>query len=154
MHIIYVDADACPVKDEVYKVAARYQWDVLVVANQYIQVPRSPRISAVMVAQGEDVADDYIAERCGVGDIVVTSDIPLAARSLEQKARVVGPKGKEFTSDNIGNALSGRDLSQQLREMGVMTGGPAPMDKKARSRFLSKLDELVHAAKRDVKLKR
>ena len=154
MQTIYVDADACPVKAEVYKVAARYRWQVLVVANQYVQTPPSPRITAVVVEQGEDAADDYIAGRCGRGDIVVTADIPLASRALQAGARAVGPKGNEFTSDNIGSALSGRELSQQLREMGMMTGGPAPMDKRARSQFLRKLDQLIHAAKRDGLLRR
>lgn len=150
MKTIYIDADACPVKDEVYKVASRYRWQVLVVANQYINTPASPRILSVVVDKGEDVADDYIAERAELGDIVVTADILLASRCLQRGARVVGPKGRTFTADNIGDSLSGRELSQQLREMGVATGGPKPMDKRARSQFLSKLDQLVNAVVREV----
>ena len=148
MRTIYIDADGCAVKDEVYKVAKRYRWRVMLVANQPIQTPSQPLVFSVMVSQGADVADDYIVERAGPGDIVVTADIPLAARALEKQARVLGPKGREFTPDSIGEALASRALSQQLREMGVMTGGPAPMAKADRSRFLGKLDELINAIQR------
>jgi uncharacterized protein YaiI (UPF0178 family) len=142
---IYIDADACSVKKETYKVAVRYGWAVRVVANQYIQTPRSKLIVCITVGQGDDVADDWIAERSGPGDVVVTNDIPLAARCLESGARVLGQKGREFTTESIGGALAGRELSQNLREMGVMTGGPKPMAGDDRARFLVKLDEVLVA---------
>jgi uncharacterized protein YaiI (UPF0178 family) len=146
---IYIDADGCPVKGETYKVAKRYQLAVRVVANRHVQVPLSPLIETVVVGQGFDEADNWIVEHATVGDIVITADIPLAARCLEKGARVLGTKGKPFTEDSIGDAVASRELSQQLREMGVFTGGPAPMGKKDRSRFLSKLDEMVNAIRRD-----
>ena len=143
MGTIYIDADACSVKAEAYKVGVRYNWPVRVVANQYIQTPRTPLIVCIMVGKGEDVADDWIADKSAPGDVVITNDIPLASRCLDQGARVLGQKGREFTPESIGDALAGRELSQNLREMGVMTGGPRPMEQKDRSRFLGKLDELV-----------
>ncbi len=146
---IYIDGDACPVKRETYKVAGRYQLAVRVVANSYIQVPDSPLILSIAVGKDLDAADDWIAERAEAGDIVITADIPLAARCLEKGARVLGPKGKPFTSDCIGDAVASRELSQHLRESGINTGGPAPMGKRDRSRFLAKLDELVNAIRRD-----
>ena len=146
---IYIDADGCPVKDETYRVARRYQLAVRVVANHRVQVPPSPLIEAVVVGRGLDEADDWIVEHATVGDIVITADIPLAARCLEKGARVLGTKGKPFTENSIGDAVASRELSRQLREMGVHTGGPAPMGKKDRSRFLSRLDELVNAIRRD-----
>lgn len=146
---IYIDADGCPVKDETYKVARRYQLAVRVVANRQTQVPSSPLIEAVVVGKGFDEADDWIVEQAGVGDIVITADIPLAARCLQKGARVLGPKGKPFTDDSIGDAVASRELSRHLREMGVHTDGPAPMAKKDRSRFLAKLDELVNAIRRE-----
>ena len=145
MGTIFIDADACAVKKEIYKVATRHGWPVRVVANQYIQTPRSRTILCITVGQGEDVADDWIAERSGPGDVVITSDIPLAARCLEKGSRVLGQKGSEFTSDSIGGALAGRELSQNLREMGVMTGGPPPMTPRDRSQFLGKLDQILVA---------
>jgi uncharacterized protein YaiI (UPF0178 family) len=147
---IYIDADGCPVKDETYKVAGRYQLAVRVVANRHTQVPSSPLIEAVVVGKGFDEADDWIVEQASVSDIVITADILLAARCLQKGARVLGPKGKPFTEDSIGGAVASRELSQHLREMGVHTGGPAPMAKKDRSRFLAKLDELVNAIRREV----
>lgn len=147
--IIYVDADGCPVKDETYRVAKRYGIPVRVVANQPIRIPLDPQIQLVLVGRDFDAADDWIAGEAGKGDIVVTADIPLAARCLESGARVLGTKGREFTEDGIGDALASRELSDQLRQMGVMTGGPAPMDKKARSRFLSRLDEIINAIRRE-----
>jgi hypothetical protein len=146
---IYIDADACPVKEEVYKVARRYGIKVFVVSNSPIRVPREELIELVEVKGGFDVADDWIAERAGAGDIAVTSDIPLADRCLRRGARVIGPKGLEFTEDAIGNALATRALLDMLRQSGEFGGGPSPFAKADRSRFLSKLDELVHAARRD-----
>lgn len=146
---IYIDADGCPVKQETYKVAQRYQLSVRVVANRPLQTPPSPLVQAVIVGDGFDEADDWIVEHAGVGDIVVTADILLAARCLEGGARALGPKGRPFTEDSIGDAVASRALSQHLRESGINTGGPAPMGKRDRSRFLSKLDELVNAIRRD-----
>ena len=146
---IYIDADACPVKDETYRVAGRYQLPVRVVANSHMRVPDSPLIGVMVVGNEMDAADDWIVENAGVGDIVITADILLAARCLGNGARVLGPKGKPFTEDCIGDAVASRELSQHLRESGLITGGPAPMAKKDRSRFLSKLDEMVNAIRRD-----
>lgn len=148
MRTIYVDADACPVKGEVYKVGRRYRWRIFVVANQPIQTPSVPGIFTIQVSQGADVADDYIADKASPGDIVVTADIPLAARALDKGARVLGVRGREFTPDRIGEALAGRELSQHLRETGVMTGGAPPMSQRDRSRFLGKLDGLIQAIQR------
>ena len=149
MGTIYIDADACSVKKEIYKVAARYEWPVRVVANHYIQTPRTRLIVCIMVGKGADVADDWIADRATRGDVVITSDIPLAARCLESGARVLGQKGREFTTESIGDALASRELSQNLREMGVATGGPKPMEGQDRSRFAGKLDEILVALDRD-----
>lgn len=146
---VYVDADACPVKDEVYRVARRYALKVFVVANASMRVPADELIELIVVKGGFDAADDWIAERAAKGDIVVTADIPLAGRCLESGARVLGPKGSEFTEDSIGDALATRGLLDMLRQSGAITGGPAPFAKADRSRFLAKLDELVHAARRD-----
>ncbi len=149
MGTIYIDADACSVKAETYKVARRYRWPVRVVANQWLQTPESPLIECIVVEQGADVADDWIAENAGPGDVVVTNDIPLAARCLQMGARVVGQKGKEFTEDSIGSALAGRELSQNLRELGVAAGGPRPTEGKDHSRFLGKLDQILVALNRE-----
>ncbi|TNF33536.1 MAG: YaiI/YqxD family protein [Deltaproteobacteria bacterium] len=149
MRTIYIDADGCPVKDEVYKVARRYGWRVFVVANTPIHTPSQPRLFTIQVGDGPDVADDYIAERAGAGDIVVSTDIPLAARVLPHGARVVTFKGHERTAADIGDALAGRELSQNLREAGVMTGGPAPMTARDRSRVLERLDLLVNTIARE-----
>ncbi len=148
MRTIYIDADACPVKGEVYKVGRRYRWRVFVVSNQAIHTPSIPGVFTIQVSQGADVADDYIAEKAGPGDIVITADIPLAARALDKGARVLGTRGREFTPEGIGEALAGRELSQHLRETGVMTGGAPPMTQHDRSRFLGKLDELIQAIQR------
>ena len=145
---IYVDADACPVKDEVYRVARRYEERVFVVANAPLRVPVEVLIELVVVRGGFDAADDWIAERAGPGDIAVTADIPLAGRCLERGARVLGPKGNVFTEETIGDALATRALLEMLRQGGEYGGGPAPFVKSDRSRFLSKLDELIHAARR------
>ncbi len=147
MLTIYIDADACPVKDEVYRVAARYGMCVAVVANAPLRVPAVSNVELV-VRPGFGAADDWIAEQAGAGDVVVTADIPLAARCVAKGARVLDPKGREFTDRDVGAALATRDLMEQLRQSGVATGGPAPMTPKDRSRFLSKLDEAVNAARR------
>ncbi|MDR3633598.1 MAG: YaiI/YqxD family protein [Isosphaeraceae bacterium] len=145
---IYVDADACPVKEEIYKVARRYAIKVHIVANAPIRVPQEAMVELIVVKGGFDVADDWIAERVEAGDIVVTADIPLAERCLVRAARVIGPKGHEFTEDAIGNALATRSLLEMLRQSGEFGGGPAPFAKSDRSRFLSKLDEVVNAVRR------
>jgi uncharacterized protein YaiI (UPF0178 family) len=148
MHTIYIDADACPVKDEVYRVAARYGLRVAVVANAPMRVPAAPSIELV-VRPGFGAADDWIAEQAGRGDVVVTADVPLAARCVAKGARVLDPKGREFTERDVGAALATRDLMEQPRQAGVATGGPAPMTPKDRSRFLSKLDDAGNAARRE-----
>jgi uncharacterized protein YaiI (UPF0178 family) len=145
---IFIDADACPVKDEIYRVAARYALAVLVVANAPIRVPQAPGIRFVMVEAGPDAADDWIAERAGGQDIVVTADIPLAGRCLKTGAAVLGPTGKPFTADSIGLALAQRGLMEHLRETGAVTGGPKAFTAADRSRFLQALDEAVQRLRR------
>jgi uncharacterized protein YaiI (UPF0178 family) len=147
MLTLYVDADACPVKDEIYKVARRYAMKVAVVANAPMRVPADELIELV-VKPGFGGADDWIAEQAGPGDVVVTADIPLAARCLAKEARVLDSKGRPFTENDIGEALGMRDLMDDLRKSGAVTGGPSPMTPKDRSRFLSKLDEVVNAVRR------
>ena len=144
---IFIDADACPVKDEVYRVAARYAVPVRVVANAPMRVPAGGLVEMV-VRPGFGTADDWIAEQAGPGDIVVTADIPLAARSLAKGARVLDPKGYAFTANNIAEALALRELLEERRRQGESTGGPAAMTPKDRSRFLAKLDETVNAVRR------
>lgn len=148
MHLIYIDADACPVKDEVYKVAERYKMKVFVVANKSISIPFAADIEMVVVKGDFDAADDWIAERAGLGDVVITSDILLADRCIKNKSRVLGAKGVEFTEDSIGSAIATRELMSNLRHMGEMRGGPAAMEKKDRSQFLSKLDQIIQSFKK------
>jgi hypothetical protein len=150
MTAIYVDADACPVRDEVYRVAERLSLKVFVVSNgsRPILPSRDPNVSMVTVDEGADKADDWIAERIAAVDVCVTADIPLASRCLAKGARAVAPNGKPWTTDNIGSALAGREVSRHMREMGLMTGGPAPFTKADRSRFLSALNAAVEAALR------
>ena len=145
---IYVDADGCPVKQEVYRVAARYDLKVILVANVRMRVPRDDWVEFVLVDDGLDVADDWIAEHVTENDVVITGDIPLASRCLKQGARVLSPRGRAFTEDSIGSALATRDLLSHLRELGTVTGGPAPFSKRDRSQFLQRLDEIVHAVLR------
>lgn len=145
---IYIDADACPVKEETYKVAARYKIMTYVVANKYQNIPIDPLIEMKVVSGSFDAADDWIVNNVTNKDIVITTDILLADRCLKKQAKVLGPKGVEFTEDNIGSAIASRELMQNLRHMGEMRGGPAPMDKKARSQFLGKLDQIIQALRR------
>ena len=145
---IFIDADACPVKEEIYKVARRYRLPVSVVANAYIMVPREPLIESVVVDAGPDVADDWIAERATAADVVVTQDIPLADRCLKSGATVLNSKGVPFTEGSIGMALAGRAIGEHLRSMGEITRGPAPFSATDRSRFLQALDEAVNRIKR------
>ncbi len=149
---IYVDADACPVRDEVYRVAERLSLKVFVVSNgsRPILPSRDPNVTMVMVGDKLDAADDWIAERIGPSDICVTGDIPLASRCLRKGARAVAPNGKAWTKDNIGPALAGRDLSRHLRELGANTRGAPPFSKADRSRFLSALDAAIQAARREI----
>ena len=146
---IYMDGDACPVKAEVYRVARRYEIKVYVVANALLRVPPDDLIELVVVKGGFDAADDWIAERINEGDIAITADIPLADRCLKRGAHVLGPKGVEFTEDAIGNALATRVLLDMLRQSGEFGGGPAPFVNADRSRFLAKLDALIHAVRRE-----
>lgn len=145
---ILVDADGCPVKDEVYRVAKRYGLRVTLVANAWMRVPEHDWIELVLVDSGFDAADDWIVDHVRERDIVVTADIPLAARCLKQGAAALGPKGRVFTEASIGEALATREILSHMREHGTMTGGPAPFATTDRSRFLQRLDELVHASRR------
>ena len=137
---IFVDADACPVKQQVYRVASRYRLDVTLVANSWMRVPNERWIALEVVGDGFDAADDWIVEHVQPGDIVITADIPLANRCLKEGASVIGSTGKPFTQDNIGQALATRNLLEELRGAGEITGGPAPLKKSDRSRFLQQLD--------------
>lgn len=145
---IYIDADACPVKAEIYKVAERHGLKTFVVANSFMQVPRDPMIERVIVPGGLNVADDWIAERATEGDIVVTSDVPLADRAIKAGADVIAPNGRPFTHDSIGMALATRNLMEDLRSAGAVTGGPRPFSPRDRSAFLSALDLAIVRLKR------
>lgn len=145
---IYVDADACPVKDEVLRVADRHGVKVTMVANFGLRPSRDPMVAHVMVPQGADAADDWIVEHAAAGDIVVTADIPLAGRALDKNAVVLGPTGRAFTRESIGMALAMRELNQHLRETGESRGLNAAFSAKDRSAFLQALDEAVVRGKR------
>jgi uncharacterized protein len=140
---IFVDADACPVKPEIYRVADRYSLHVFVVANAFMAVPRSDLIERVFVNESPDAADDWIAERATPFDIVITADIPLAGRCVRKGSTVIGTTGKPFTEDSIGMALATRDLLTDLRSAGATTRGPPPLARQDLSRFLSALDLAV-----------
>jgi len=145
---IFVDADACPVKDEVYRVAARYGLKTFIVANSFMQVPKDPMIERVIVGAGMDVADNWIAEHATPRDVVITADIPLAARCVKAGASVIAPNGRVFNENSIGMALATRNLMQDLRDSGETMRGPKPFSPRDRSTFLSALDQAI------VKLKR
>ena len=145
---IFVDADACPVKPEIYKVAERYGLKVFVVANSFMNVPRSDMIERVIVTQGPDVADDWIVERAGQTDIVISADIPLAGRCVRNGVTVLSPIGKPFDDNSMGMALATRDLMTDLRSAGAVTRGPPPLSRQDISRFLSALDLAVTRLKR------
>ncbi len=149
---IYIDADGCPVKDEVYKVAERYQLSVVLVANKPLNLPLNPLLKMVVVRGDFDAADDWIVENIQANDVVITGDILLAERCLKKSAKVLGHKGIEFTEDNIGSAVANRELMQNLRHMNEVRGGPAPMDKKSRSHFLGTLDQILQALKKNKSL--
>ena len=152
MTIFYIDADACPVKDEIYKVALRYNIKTWVVANAFIAIPSHPLIERMIVDAGPDAADDWIAATCGLGDIIITQDIPLADRALKAGSQAIGNSGKPFTKDSIGSALAGREIGEHLRSIGVATSGPKSFSPADRSRFLQELDSAVHRAKRALAL--
>jgi uncharacterized protein len=145
---IYIDADACPVKDEIYRVAARHDLPVSVVAGQFIRVPQDPLIERIAAGSGMDAADDWIAERAGKGDIVVTSDIPLASRCVNAGVEVIAPNGKPFTEQSIGMTLAVRNLMTDLRSSGEVTGGPRSFAPRDRSAFLSALDQTIRRIQR------
>jgi len=145
---IFVDADACPVKQEVYRVASRYSLDVTLVANSWMRVPNERWLTLEVVDDKLDAADDWIVEHVQPDDIVITADIPLASRCLKKGASVIGTTGKPFTENNIGNAVATRDLLSELRETGAITGGPPPLQKRDRSRFLQQLDEVIQSIRR------
>ena len=145
---ILIDADACPVKEEAYRVARRYDVPVKVVSNAWLNVPREPLVERIVVDAGFDAADDWIAERADAASIIVTADILLADRCLKRGATVIAPNGKPFDAASIGNAVAQRALMADLRAMGEVSGGPAPFAKADRSRFLSTLDETVNRLRR------
>ncbi len=145
MLVIYVDADACPVKDEVLRVAERHGLNIYLVSNSWIRGREHPLVKQILVEKGADAADDWIAEAIDKDDLVITADIPLAARCLKKNARGLKPNGNPFTEDSIGMALATRNLMSDLRETGEITGGPAPFTKKDRSRFLNALETMVQA---------
>lgn len=140
--MIYIDADACPVKDQIYRAAARYRLPVTVVANGGMRVPDD--VTLVRVGGDPNAADDWIAERAGAGDLVVTADIPLAARALDAGALCLDFRGGEFTSAAIGDALAGRELNRHLRALGELMGGPAAFSPRDRARFASKIDAVLN----------
>lgn len=145
---IYVDADGCPVKDEVYKVARRYGMRVTLVANGWFHHPREDAIELVVVGNDLDAADDWIVEHVAAHDIVITGDIPFAARCVKKGAHALGLKGRVYTEESMGDVLATRDLLTQLRDSGSVTSGPAPFSARDRSRFLQSLDTLVNKVKR------
>lgn len=140
---ILIDADACPVKDEIYKVAARYKVPVVVVSNSAMRIPRDPLVTRKIVSDAFDAADDWIAEEATRGSVVITADILLADRCLKQGATVIAPTGKPFTEASIGGAIATRAIMADLRAGGDAIGGPPPFSKADRSRFLSSLDETL-----------
>jgi uncharacterized protein YaiI (UPF0178 family) len=145
---IFVDADACPVKDEVYRVAARHRLPVVVVAVGFIRVPQDPLIERVAAGNSPDAADDWIAERAGKTDIVITADVPLASRCVKAGATVIAPNGRPYTEDSIGMTLAVRNLMHDLRSAGEVTGGPRPFSPRDRSAFLSALEEAIRRLQR------
>ncbi|MGY3240138.1 MULTISPECIES: YaiI/YqxD family protein [unclassified Bradyrhizobium] len=145
---IYVDADACPVKDEIYRVALRHRVPVSVVAGSLIRVPQDPLIERIAAGAGMDAADDWIAERAKAGDVVITSDIPLASRCVKAGADVIAPNGKPFTEESIGMTLAVRNLMTDLRSAGEVTGGPRSFSPRDRSTFLSALDQTLRRIQR------
>jgi len=147
---IFIDADACPFKQEVYRVATRYHLSVTLVANSWMRIPHEPWLKLQVVSDGFDAADNWIVEQVQPADIVITADIPLASRCLKNGAHVLGPGGKPFTNTNIGQIVATRDLMSELRNAGEITGGPAPLKSQDRSQFLQELDKVIQAIRRGV----
>ena len=145
---IYIDADACPVKNEVYRVADRYELQVTLVSNSRMRIPQNSRVKLEVVGDGFDEADDWIVEHVQEGDVVITADIPLAGRCITAGAEVLSNSGKRFTDDNIGQTLATRDLLTELRGAGEITGGPPPLTQRDRSEFLQKLDVVIQSIRR------
>ncbi len=145
---LYVDADACPVKNEVFRVARRHGLKVYLVSNSSMRIPPDELIELIIVNEGSDAADDWIATHITETDIAVTADIPLAARCLKKGAKVLDPKGRVYSEDSIGAALANREFMAFLRDMGTITGGPPPFEPRDRSLFIQRLDELIHAIMR------
>ncbi len=145
---IYIDADACPVKKEVYRVADRYHLNVTLVANSWMRIPNESWITLEVVKDKFDAADDWIVEHAQADDIVITADIPLASLCLKKGAKVIGTTGKPFTQDNIGGVVATRNLLSELREAGEITGGPKPLKKQDKSRFLQQLDQVIQSIRR------
>ncbi len=148
---LYIDADACPVKNEVFRVARRHRLKVYLVSNSSMRIPPEEFIELIIVHEGFDAADDWIATHITETDIAVTADIPLAARCLKKGARVLDPKGRVYSEDSIGDALANREFMGFLRDMGTITGGPRPFEPRDRSRFMQRLEELIHAIMRGKK---
>jgi uncharacterized protein YaiI (UPF0178 family) len=151
---LYVDADDCPVKDEVLRVAERYSLNVTFVANRGMYLPEDERVVMVVVKDQLDAADDWIAEHVSADDIVICQDIPLAARCIAKEATVINSRGRLLTDDDIGSALATRDLMASIREAGVITGGAKPYGDRDRSNFLQKLDTQIHAARKSRRRRR
>lgn len=145
---IYIDADGCPVKSEVYRVAGRYGLRVILVANSRMRIPDEDNLELVVVGDAFDAADDWIVEHVGENDIVITSDIPLAHRCVQAGAQALNPRGRVYDENSIGSALAMRDLLAELREQGTVSGGPAPFQKRDRSQFLQRLDEIIQRISR------
>ena len=149
MFKIYVDADSCPVKQEVYRVANRYDLKVVLVANKALNIPEEWLVELVVVDNGQDAVDDWIADNVNKNDIVITADIPLASRTVKKEGRILSPRGIVFKENSIGDTLATRDLMTHLRDIGIVTGGPPAFDKKDRSRFLQALDSLIQAIRNE-----
>jgi len=157
MFTLFIDADACPVKEECYRVARRYQWKTIVAANAGMRVPNDPLVELVVIAESFNAVDDWIAEQAGLCDVVVTADIPLAARCLEKQTKVIDPRGRRFTDKDIGHMLASREINNILRQNPMAEGrggGPSPMTPRNRSNFLSQLDQTINEAKREAARRR
>ena len=153
MLTIYIDADACPVKEEVLRVADRHKLDVFLVSNSWMLMPVGPQVQKIVVSEGADAADDWIVEHIEEGDLVITSDIPLASRALKKNAYALGPTGKAFTPNNVGTAMAMRELNSHLRETGASACYNPSFTKQDRSSFLRAIEEVIQKAKRDFKNK-
>jgi uncharacterized protein YaiI (UPF0178 family) len=145
MFKIYVDADSCPVKQEIYRVANRYSIKVILVANKALNIPEEGIVEIIVVDNGQDAVDDWITVNVNKNDIVITADIPLASRTVKKGARILSPRGIAFNEASIGDTLATRDLMTHLRDIGLVTGGPPAFGKKDRSQFLQALDSLIQA---------